>query len=43
MQSFGSQAWDANFAIQAYLASDLIEEYIPTLRRAHDFVKASQV
>ncbi|GMN64838.1 hypothetical protein TIFTF001_033907 [Ficus carica] len=42
-QSFGSQAWDANFAIQAYLASDLIEEYIPTIRRVHDFVKASQV
>lgn len=42
-QSFGSQAWDANFAIQAYLASDLIEEYIPTLRRVYDFVKASQV
>ena len=43
MQSFGSQMWDEAFAIQAILASGLIEDYAPTLRKAHDFLKASQV
>lgn len=43
MQSFGSQMWDAAFAIQAILASGLTQEYAPTLRKAHDFLKASQV
>lgn len=42
-QSFGSQMWDAAFAIQAIIACNLNEEYGPTLRRAHEFVKASQV
>lgn len=35
--------WDAAFAIQAIIACNLNEEYGPTLRRAHEFVKASQV
>lgn len=43
MQSFGSQTWDAAFAIQAIIASNLVEEYGPTLRKAHQFIKASQV
>ncbi|TYJ30100.1 hypothetical protein E1A91_A06G111500v1 [Gossypium mustelinum] len=43
MQTFGCQMWDAAFAIQAIMSSDLSEEYGPTLRKAHDFVKASQV
>ncbi|KAL1318861.1 hypothetical protein AAHE18_15G235700 [Arachis hypogaea] len=43
IQSFGSQMWDAAFAIQAILACNLSEEYGPTLKKAHDFVKASQV
>uniref|UniRef100_A0A5B7BE97 Terpene cyclase/mutase family member n=1 Tax=Davidia involucrata TaxID=16924 RepID=A0A5B7BE97_DAVIN len=43
MQSFGCQMWDAAFAIQAIISSNLAEEYGPTLRKAHDFVKASQV
>jgi squalene cyclase len=43
MQSFGSQMWDAGFAIQAILSCNLNEEYWPTLRKAHEFVKASQV
>ncbi|PRQ35861.1 putative lupeol synthase [Rosa chinensis] len=42
-QSFGSQMWDAAFAIQAILSCDLNEENGTTLRKAHDFVKASQV
>jgi lupeol synthase len=43
MQSFGCQMWDAAFAIQAILACNVSEEYGPTLRKAHDFLKASQV
>lgn len=43
MQSFGCQMWDAAFAIQAIISSNLVHEYGPTLRKAHDFVKASQV
>ncbi|XP_059455146.1 lupeol synthase-like, partial [Corylus avellana] len=43
IQSFGCQMWDAGFAIQAILSCNLNEEYWPTLRKAHEFVKASQV
>lgn len=35
--------WDAAFAVQAILSSDLAEEYGPTLKKAHDYVKSSQV
>ncbi|CAL5210450.1 unnamed protein product [Lathyrus oleraceus] len=43
MQSFGSQEWDAGFAVQALLATNLIEEIKPTLTKGHDFIKKSQV
>ncbi|KAI3694343.1 hypothetical protein L1987_77307 [Smallanthus sonchifolius] len=43
MQSFGSQAWDASLAIQALLATDIAHEIGPTLKKGHDFFKASQV
>lgn len=43
MQSFGSQEWDAGFAVQALLATNLIEEIGPTLAKGHDFIKKSQV
>ncbi|XP_027117731.2 lupeol synthase-like [Coffea arabica] len=43
MQSFGSQTWDGALAVQAILSSNLAEEYGPTLKKAHDFIKASQV
>nr|WJJ60806.1 lupeol synthase [Astragalus membranaceus var. membranaceus] len=43
IQSFGCQTWDAAFAIQAIIACNVSEEYGPTLRKAHDFMKASQV
>ncbi|XP_054818641.1 beta-amyrin synthase-like isoform X2 [Prosopis cineraria] len=43
MQSFGSQTWDACFAVQALLATYLIEEITPTLARGHYFIKESQV
>ncbi|KAF5445644.1 hypothetical protein F2P56_034683 [Juglans regia] len=43
VQSLGCQTWHAVFAIQAILSCNLSEEYGPTLRRAHEFIKASQV
>ncbi|OIW14403.1 hypothetical protein TanjilG_15757 [Lupinus angustifolius] len=43
IQSFGSQMWDAAFAIQAIICCNMSEEYAPTLRKAHYFLKASQV
>ncbi|KAM0026767.1 putative baccharis oxide synthase [Helianthus debilis subsp. tardiflorus] len=43
MQSFGSQEWDASLAIQALLATDLTNDINPTLKKGHDFIKASQV
>lgn len=43
MQCFSSQMWDTGFAIQAILSANLSKEYGPTLRKAHTFVKASQV
>jgi hypothetical protein len=43
MQTYGSQAWDASFAIQALLATNLSDEIGPTLMKAHDFLKQSQV
>ncbi|KAK7324344.1 hypothetical protein VNO77_27877 [Canavalia gladiata] len=43
IMSFGSQLWDATFAIQAILSRDLSEEYGPTLRKSHNFVNASRL
>ncbi|KAI9156974.1 hypothetical protein LWI28_014949 [Acer negundo] len=43
MQSLGSQTWDAGFAIQALLASNLTDEIKPVLRRGHEYIKASHV
>ncbi|GJW66275.1 beta-amyrin synthase, partial [Tanacetum coccineum] len=43
MQSCGSQLWDAGFAIQALLATELTEEIGSTLMKGHKFIKASQV
>ncbi|KAL8125225.1 beta-amyrin synthase 1-like [Apium graveolens] len=43
MQSFGSQQWDTGFGLQALLATGLADELGPTLKRGHEFVKASQV
>lgn len=39
----GSQLWDTAFAVQAIISTNLIEEYGPTLRKAHAFIKNSQV
>ncbi|KAK7332259.1 hypothetical protein VNO80_29008 [Phaseolus coccineus] len=43
VQTNGSQTWDASFIVQALLATNLVEEYGPTLTKAHDFIKKSQV
>lgn len=43
MQASGSQTWDAGFIVQALLATDLMAEFGPTLAKAHDFIKKSQV
>ncbi|KAM1010822.1 hypothetical protein ACFX13_046998 [Malus domestica] len=44
MQGYnGSQAWDTSFAIQAIISTNLVEEYGPTLRKAHQYIKDSQV
>ncbi|KNA23716.1 hypothetical protein SOVF_022560 [Spinacia oleracea] len=44
MQGYnGSQLWDTTFMVQAILATNLGEEYGGTLRKAHNFIKDSQV
>ncbi|KAJ4753485.1 Terpene cyclase/mutase family member [Rhynchospora pubera] len=44
MQGYnGSQLWDAAFSVQAIKATGLVEEYAPTLFKAHNYVKHSQV
>ena len=39
----GSQAWDTSFAVQAIISTNLAKEYGPTLRKAHEYIKDSQV
>ncbi|KAJ6407946.1 hypothetical protein OIU84_011285 [Salix udensis] len=39
----GSQLWDTAFAVQAIISTNLVEEYSPTLKKAHTFIKNSQV
>ncbi|XP_072953251.1 cycloartenol synthase-like [Typha angustifolia] len=39
----GSQLWDTVLTIQALIATNLLEEYGPTLKRAHDFIKYTQI
>ncbi|KAM0017744.1 putative cycloartenol synthase [Helianthus debilis subsp. tardiflorus] len=44
MQGYnGSQLWDAVFAVQAISSTNLEAEYGSTLRKAHSFIKNSQV
>ncbi|KAJ4761167.1 Terpene cyclase/mutase family member [Rhynchospora pubera] len=38
-----SQSWDAALAVQAILACDVAKEKWNTLRKAHDFLKSSQI
>ncbi|OMO66334.1 Terpenoid cyclases/protein prenyltransferase alpha-alpha toroid [Corchorus olitorius] len=39
----GCQTWDIGFTVQALLACDMVDEIGPTLKKAHDFIKNSQV
>lgn len=44
MQGYsGSQLWDTVFAVQALISSQLVEEFGPTIRKAHTYIKNSQV
>ncbi|XP_051113925.1 cycloartenol synthase-like isoform X2 [Andrographis paniculata] len=44
MQGYnGSQMWDVVFTVQAMLATKLQNEYGPTIERAHNFIKISQI
>lgn len=43
MQNLGTQLWDSAFYVQAIIASNLTDEYENTLRRAHEFIKQTQV
>lgn len=43
MQGLGTQSWDAGFIVQALLATNLIDDFSPTLAKAYDFIKKSQV
>ncbi|XP_058203414.1 dammarenediol II synthase-like [Rhododendron vialii] len=43
MQSFGSQLWDCTLLTQAIMASNLTDEYGDALKRAHFYIKESQI
>ncbi|PWA49960.1 OSC2 [Artemisia annua] len=43
MQTFGSQLWDCANATQAIILSDMPEEYGDSLRKAHFYIKESQI
>ncbi|KAJ1256785.1 hypothetical protein BS78_K310900 [Paspalum vaginatum] len=39
----GCQCWETAFIVQAYCSSGLVNEFAPTLHKAHEFIKNSQV
>ncbi|KAI7731618.1 hypothetical protein M8C21_019686 [Ambrosia artemisiifolia] len=44
MQGYnGSQLWDTAFAIQAIIATNLIDDFGPTLKKGHMYIKNTQV
>ncbi|KAK9057978.1 hypothetical protein SSX86_022818 [Deinandra increscens subsp. villosa] len=43
MHSFGSQLWDCALGTQAIIASNMVEEYGDCLRKAHYYIRESQV
>ncbi|GLT80310.1 hypothetical protein SLA2020_517560 [Shorea laevis] len=44
MQGYnGSQLWDTAFAVQAIMSTNLVEEYGLTLKKAHMYIKNTQV
>ncbi|XP_058212109.1 dammarenediol II synthase-like [Rhododendron vialii] len=43
MQNLGSPLWDCAFATQALLSSRMIDECLPSLKKAHFYMRESQV
>ncbi|KAI8561234.1 hypothetical protein RHMOL_Rhmol04G0322700 [Rhododendron molle] len=43
MQSLGSALWDCAFTTQALLSSRMIDECLPSLKKAHFYMRESQV
>ncbi|KAI3740837.1 hypothetical protein L2E82_31311 [Cichorium intybus] len=43
MHSFGSQVWDCALATQAIVASNMVEEYADCLKKAHFYLRESQI
>ncbi|XP_065874585.1 cycloartenol synthase-like isoform X1 [Euphorbia lathyris] len=39
----GSQLWDTSFSVQAVVSTNLVEEYGLALRKAHTYIKNSQI
>nr|CAB3456063.1 unnamed protein product [Digitaria exilis] len=39
----GCPSWETAFIVQAYCSTDLVNEFGPTLRKAHEFIKSSQI
>ncbi|KAJ1256800.1 hypothetical protein BS78_K312000 [Paspalum vaginatum] len=39
----GTQTWETAFIVQAYCSTNLANEFAPTLRKAHEFIKSAQV
>jgi len=39
----GCPAWETAFIVQAYCSTDLVNEFGPTLCKAHEFIKSSQI
>ncbi|KAL6602776.1 hypothetical protein ACP70R_043137 [Stipagrostis hirtigluma subsp. patula] len=39
----GCQSWETAFIVQAYCSTDLVHEYGPTLQKAYEFIKNSQI
>jgi cycloartenol synthase len=44
MQGYnGSQLWDASFAVQALISTELLDTCGPMLKKAHNFIDKTQV
>ncbi|KAJ0984142.1 hypothetical protein J5N97_002498 [Dioscorea zingiberensis] len=43
MQAIGNQLWETAFTVQAIVATNLSEEFGPSLKKAHDFIKNTQI
>ncbi|KAM3209681.1 hypothetical protein ACQJBY_064015 [Aegilops geniculata] len=39
----GCQSWETAIIVQAYCSTDIVNEFGPTLRKAHEFIKSSQI